>query len=329
VISRCQRFDFRRFTPTEIIERLQKIAKAEGVKVEEEVLYEIARHAEGSERDAESLLGQLFALGEKEIRLDEASLVLPMAYTETVLKFSEALAQNNATTAVRVLNEGVEQGMDMPSFLDNVVSLLRTVLFVKLGGLERFQEAYEENVVKRLASLTEVWSAGLLTEMIELFLSARRSARNDAIPQLSAELAALKVCRPTTTASLSSPSLEEKGVTAPSAAKTENTRELSLEEVQDGWEKMCQRLQDKNPSLLLVLKDGQIIKITGHQIEVKFDYSFHVDLVNRAKNKKNIEDILSELLGAAVVVTAVCLPPAAEADEAAAMLSEAFGGSVV
>lgn len=317
VVSRCQRFDFRRFTPAEIVGRLKEIAKAEGVKVGEDVLYEIARHAEGCERDAESLLGQLFALGEKEIKLDEASLVLPVAYTETVLKFAEKLAASDAAATIRVLNEGVEQGMDMPSFLDNVVSLLRTVLFAKLGGLARFQEAYEEAALKRISALTDTWSANALIAAIEYFLAARRSAKSDTIPQLATELAVIKVCG----------SKIETAAEPPKSALP--LRAIDVEEVRGKWNEMCDRFQDANPSLLLVLKNGEIIRTSGNQVEIKFDYALHADMVNRAKNKKTIDEVLSQLVGAPVSVVATYIPPTAEADEAAAMLSEAFGESAV
>ncbi|MFA6131511.1 MAG: DNA polymerase III subunit gamma/tau [Patescibacteria group bacterium] len=354
VVSRCQRFDFRRFTPAEIVSRLKDIAKAEEVKIDEDVLYEIARHSEGCERDAESLLGQLFALGEKEIKLDEASLVLPVAYTETVLKFVEGLAKNDAAAAIRILNEGVEQGMDVPSFLDNVVSLLRTVLFAKLGGLERFQEAYEAGALKRVGSLTETWSVNALTNAIELFLAARRSAKNDAIPQLSAELAAMKICHPEAVTVSSEKKIPPSTPTAPTPpaplqgegrgevrkptppVKSEiiieppkvtlPTRSISVEEVRSKWNELCQRLEDKNPSLLLILKNADITKITGNQIEVQFAFALHAETVNRGKNKNNIDNLLSDILGTPVSVMATHVPPTAEADEAMSMLSEAFGG---
>ena len=342
VVSRCQRFDFRRFTPAEIVGRLKDIAKAEGVKIDEDVLYEIARHSEGCERDAESLLGQLFALGEKEINLESASLVLPVAYTDSVLKFVEALAKKEAAGAIRILNEGVEQGMDVPSFLDNVVLLLRTVLFAKLGGLERFQEAYEEAALKRVGALTGAWNANALTNAIELFLSARRSAKNDAIPQMAAELAAMKICQPCLSAEAL---VKEEGEgnggevrTLPKIAPIKSeiiveknkpvipTRNIDVEEVRKNWNEMCARLEDKNPSLLLILKNGDVVKTTGNQVEVQFAFAFHAETVNRAKNKKSIDDTLSDIIGAPVSVMAVHISPTVEADEAVAMLTEAFGG---
>jgi len=358
VVSRCQRFDFRRFTPAETVARLKEIAKSEGVKIDDEVLFEIARHTDGCERDAESLLGQLFALGEKEIKLSEASLVLPVAYTDSVLQFTEFLAKNEAAGAIRILNEGVEQGMDVPAFLDNVVLLLRTVLFAKLGGLERFQEAYEESALKRIGVLTEGWSSQNLTKALEYFLAARRSAKTDVIPQLAAELAVVKICAGETVLPpvVVSPApvykvnppvpqtrTEDKIIipTEPNSPvkkvpiqneeiiEEQNSnlpkRAVSVSEVQSQWNEMCERIQDTNPSLLLVLKNGEIISVNDNQIEVQFAYALHAETVNRAKNKKSIDQTLSEVLGTGVSVQATHVPVTAVADEAVAALTEAFG----
>jgi DNA polymerase-3 subunit gamma/tau len=339
VVSRCQRFDFRRFTPTEIVGRLKEIAKAEKVKVADEVLYEIARHAEGCERDAESLLGQLLALGEKEISLDEATLVLPVAYTETVLKFIEAIGLADAGAAIRVLNEGVEQGMDIPSFLDNVVLLLRTILFGKLGGLERFQEAYEAGALERLGALSSAWSVNKLTEAIELFLSARRSSKNDSIPQLAAELMVLKLVAvtniffpPKIEVAVKTDVASTKVLPEIPSTKIETvtpSRLVSLDEIKNKWNELCDQIQEKSPSLVLVLRDAEISEVRGPQVELKFAFALHADTVNRGKNKKIIDDTLSSMLGTPLSIQAVFVPPTAEADEAVAILSEAFGGSMV
>ncbi|MBT5807802.1 DNA polymerase III subunit gamma/tau, partial [Candidatus Uhrbacteria bacterium] len=77
IISRCQRFDFKRIDADELVARLGRIIKSEGVEIDEDVLREIVRHSDGCARDAESLLGQVLALGDKKIGMTEASLVLP------------------------------------------------------------------------------------------------------------------------------------------------------------------------------------------------------------------------------------------------------------
>lgn len=195
IISRCQRFDFKRIPATEMVARLKLLCKEEGFTVADDVLFAIARNAEGCERDAESLLGQLFAIGEKKIGMEEASLVLPAAHMASIAAFAEAVAKREAATALRLLNEQLEQGMEMGVFLDAVVAFLRTLLFASLGGLERFADEYDDQTMKRLKEIGAAFTPFAITDAIEKFLDARRSTKTDMIPQLSAELAVMKLCQ--------------------------------------------------------------------------------------------------------------------------------------
>jgi DNA polymerase-3 subunit gamma/tau len=350
VASRCQRFDFRRFTPAEIVERLKTIIKAEKIKVSDDVLFEIARHAEGCERDAESLLGQLLALGEKEIDLNTASLVLPVAFSGTVIDFVEKVIAAKAPEAIRILNEGVEQGMDIPTFLDNVVALLRTILFIKLGGLERFQDSYEIGVLNRLSTLSGQQTLVYFSQAIDLFLLARRSVKGESIPQLGTELAVIKITFPaarnTTNnqqneqfggflVDFSQTSLSEKPnkmtniIEKPEIVSELPTRTVAFDEAREKWNDLCGRLQEKSPSLSLVLKNGNLTKISGNQIGVSFDFLLHAETVNRPKNKKIIDETFSEILGTLVSVSAIHVPPMSAVDETIGVLTEAFGGQTI
>ena len=78
ILSRCQRFDFRRLSESDLAKRLRWIAEQEDRAVDDEVIDAVVRVADGSSRDAESILGQLFALGGKKITRAEADLVLPV-----------------------------------------------------------------------------------------------------------------------------------------------------------------------------------------------------------------------------------------------------------
>ncbi|MEK7539847.1 MAG: DNA polymerase III subunit gamma/tau, partial [Patescibacteria group bacterium] len=85
IVSRCQRFDFKRILLDQMVDRLSRVAKSEGVEVDRAVLDRVAAKSEGALRDAETLLGQLFALGETKISEDVAELVLPRSQIQLVL----------------------------------------------------------------------------------------------------------------------------------------------------------------------------------------------------------------------------------------------------
>jgi DNA polymerase-3 subunit gamma/tau len=360
IVSRCQRFDFTRIPAKEIVARLKELCKEEGVRVAEEVLFEIARYAEGCERDAESLLGQLLALGEKNIGVEEASLVMPRTHTVAVVTFLELFAKNDAAATIKFLNEQVEQGVEMGPFLDGVVHFLRTVLFVQLGGLESYLEEFDDDTQKRMAALSKHWSAPELTSAIEIFLDAKRNARSDAIPQLATELAVVKLSMvpswrgASDTRATKHSSVQEiasRGARhdteqerfpkqevasmhpqPPSDSKTVlgDVPLVRLEEVQEKWPTIFEKIRACNASLPLLMHDGEVCGVSGDVIELRFAYALHAETVNRAKNKQLVESILGEVLGKPVRVLAVHTPVDGDkGDAAVSAVLQAFGGQAV
>ncbi len=176
ILSRCQRFDFKKISKEAIVTRLSSIVKQENRLVDEDVLAGIAKHSGGSERDAESMLGQILSLDEGKIGMDVASLVLPMTTDVLVQEFIDALSARDAATAIRQLNTHIEQGIDLMHFLDDIISAMRNQLLAAV---------LEKNASGRVA---------FLNRAIELFLAARRHMRTDEIPQLPAELAVVELC---------------------------------------------------------------------------------------------------------------------------------------
>jgi DNA polymerase-3 subunit gamma/tau len=176
ILSRCQRFDFKKISKDAMVERLASITKQEKRNVDESVLLGIAKHSGGSERDAESMLGQILSLDEGDISMDVASLVLPMTTDVLVNDFIDALAKRDAAIAIRQLNAHIEQGVDLMHFLDDVISTLRDQLLASVA---------DPKASDRMS---------FLNCAIDLFLTARRHMRTDEIPQLPAELAIVELC---------------------------------------------------------------------------------------------------------------------------------------
>jgi DNA polymerase-3 subunit gamma/tau len=119
VASRCQRFDFRKVPFEEAVERLRQVCAREGVAVDQATLEDVARASEGCLRDAESLLGKILTLGDgKGVTRDEASVVLPRSDWAMVSTYVEALLRRDARTALTVIDDGLEAGLDLGEFAD-------------------------------------------------------------------------------------------------------------------------------------------------------------------------------------------------------------------
>ncbi len=127
ILSRCQQFRFRPVEHEVLKKRLVSLAKAESIKVDEEVFDEIALRAGGYVRDAESLLGQLFSLGGKSVTWKDAQGILERSSLESVSSFLKTLIKGDAENAFQQLNEFQEEGVDVPRFTLDLLEALRAM----------------------------------------------------------------------------------------------------------------------------------------------------------------------------------------------------------
>lgn len=195
IISRCQRFDFHRISVESLVERLKKLAEAEGVEVQKEVVYSIARYADGGLRDAESMLGQILALGEDKITLDVASLVLPHSSFETVLSFMDILARRASSDALREVNRLIEEGVDPRSFIDELIDFGRKLLLTKFSGsLQEFAVGFDTAFAERILDYAKTFATTDLINLLEKLLLAREATARAKIVQLPLEMAVVEFC---------------------------------------------------------------------------------------------------------------------------------------
>jgi DNA polymerase-3 subunit gamma/tau len=154
VLSRVQRFDFRRLTVEEIEGKLRMILAADGRAADDEAVELIARLAAGGMRDAESMLDQLLASGADRLEAARVRELLGLAGIETVDRFTDALVTGRPADGLEVLDELEQRGRDIRSFLDQVVDGLRTRLTSSLGDPARSAEVGAEvRAAERLAAI--------------------------------------------------------------------------------------------------------------------------------------------------------------------------------
>ncbi len=198
VLSRCQRFDFRKIPFTEAVERLKAVAAQEGKKVDRKVLEEIARHADGGLRDAEGLLGKVLSSvdeKQKEISYDEASVVLPRSDEALVAAFVEGLLRRDAAAAVTAVQAAADTGVDMDHFASESVEALRRALLASLGvSLETFAAELDESRRAQVEAWGKLGGAPQIILALETLMEKRRDLKNAHLPTLPLELAAARVC---------------------------------------------------------------------------------------------------------------------------------------
>lgn len=190
IISRCQRFDFRKISPEDMRARLTKIIAAEKKKVDDDVVGEVIRLSSGCERDAESLLGQLLSLDEHVIDKKLASLVLPYSSAELVDRLVGAIIERNTQVGVEIANTLIDEGVDLPTFINDVIDYFRDIMLIKSGA----SDAVNANVRARYESRAALVEQQQVLEIINHFITAQKDARWFTIPQLPLEMAVVKSC---------------------------------------------------------------------------------------------------------------------------------------
>ena len=133
ILSRCQRFDFRRIPVRALVGRLQEIAAAEKVSAEAEALNILARMAGGSARDAVSLFDQAVIYAAGDVTAAKVREMLGLAHTAVVAEFVDTLARRDTKEGLRVLAQAADQGLEMRQFARETIRYLRGTLLHKSG----------------------------------------------------------------------------------------------------------------------------------------------------------------------------------------------------
>ncbi|MEK7203432.1 MAG: DNA polymerase III subunit gamma/tau [Patescibacteria group bacterium] len=191
IISRCQRFDFKRISLTDIVKKLNYIAKAEQLKINKSILEEIARYSEGYMRDAESLLGQIVAIGGKEITREEADLVIPRSDLNEVINLINFLVKKDVGNGIRLINKLINDGVDLKSFLNDLIEILRKIMLGKIspGLMEKLAIELGEAMELKINQISKDITLDQALIYIEKFIKVRNELKDDFIQQLPVELA--------------------------------------------------------------------------------------------------------------------------------------------
>lgn len=337
IISRCQRFDFKKVSANDLIGRLKRIAKEEKKELEDKTLQSIARLSEGCLRDAESLLGQVLSLGEKKITAEQAELVIPRSELHLVYELIGYLIKNDLAKAIALINRLAEEGVDLGQFVDDLIECLRKMLLAKVsGGLTDLVLDLDEEAEKQILALTQEVEINHLFKMIEVFIDKRKEIRLSEISQLPLELAIIGLCinqpaSPSETLRASRPEIPSIKKDEP-VKKIENRpapdkSNIDLSIVQRDWPKFLQAVKENNQSLALILRVCRVEAVNGGKIQLCFQYKFHYDILEELKNKKIVDEVLAKVFGQGVGFEGIIKED--EARSEIGNLLETFGGELV
>ena len=198
IVGRCQRFDFRRHTMEGLSELLQKVAASEGVTLDDSAAHAIARHAEGSARDALSLLDQAGVLGGQKV--DDAAIqaLLGAPRSEVQVELADGVAVGDARSSFEIINRLVQDGQDLRNVTNETLAHFRDLLLVKTAPGQEDLLDIPADGYEALRIQAEKFSSAELARVIELLLAAQNDMRWTTSPRLSLELALVRATIPET-----------------------------------------------------------------------------------------------------------------------------------
>jgi len=195
ILSRCQRYDFGRYSEDQIALHLEKVAEKSGVRAEKEALSLIARAAEGGMRDALSILDMCMGAGDV-ITEAHVRAALGTADRAFLFSFADALARREGSEALRLIDELMRGGRDVQVFLKDLSAHLRLLMAAKLCGPgEGLPGASGENA-RRYAAQAEGFSQERLLRILEGCMRAEADTRWASSGRSVLEIFALRACDP-------------------------------------------------------------------------------------------------------------------------------------
>jgi DNA polymerase-3 subunit gamma/tau len=335
--SRCQRYGFKRISLNEIIVRLRTIADTEGITITDQGLSMIARAAEGSMRDAQSLLDQAISYSGMEIKDEDLQATLGSVAQLALLTFTAGLLSCDAAGLLKQIDELLEHGQDMRQFLSGVVEHLRNLLIVKIakdpGQIVELPSA-DIDAIKQQAASTESERLLLLFDSLSKTLDDMRWSPHQ---RFTLEVGLVKACSLTPLKPLAEVLSHIKEIearfapghaaAAPPAVSTHRVGERkteyapgasmpSLRKPSSGgvaghdevWGRIMTVLKAKKPSLASFLNHSELIEVSKTRMVVGVAGNFQLEQLEKKENRDFIEQIAGQVLDSKIQVSIQPLP---------------------
>lgn len=199
IVSRCQHFTFRKIPENILRETVGVIAQKEGFKIDEEAASIIALAADGSFRDAQGILDQAISLGDKnndkKITGGEVREFFAVPSREAAENFIQSMAEKDSEKGLEIIQKAAEDNIDMKMFLKLILRDIRFMLLLKLAPRMKLQlqKSLGEREFDFIEKAKDLFGPGEMEKALKILLDAHEIKNRPYLPQLSLELAFLKI----------------------------------------------------------------------------------------------------------------------------------------
>lgn len=318
ILSRCQRFDFRRIALPEIVARLWEMVEGEGLQAEEAALELVARQGTGSLRDSISLLDQLMAEPGEVLTLELAQAILGATTDDSIRDLTYALISGDTAAGLDIINYALDQGADARQFARQMVEHLRRVMLAQTAGISLIETQVSAEELEVIAGQASQFPRRALIEALEAFNEAANDLRGGWQPQLPIELALLKsieapvepqqvvAAQPQTQAARPAPPETQavRPVAEPEQTNVEEPETLpepapdapTREALQKQWEKLQATIKQRGHfEAEALLRSGNLYGIDGYNVIVQMPSEILAKKLELDHNRQAIESTLQEI----------------------------------
>jgi len=336
ILSRCQRFDFRRLPQAAIVGKLKDICDHEGIKIEPQALALIAKAATGSLRDAENLLEQLVLYHGSNISLEQAQSELGISGDMRIRQLAEHILKKDAASGLEVINNVAVDGVDLRQFNRGLVDYLRDMLLVKSGAGDTAD--VPADVIKEIKQLVSHISLGELSKIVRLFAQvdfradpqstlplelalvdsslAAAEKPKKALPEKKADVEpATSAVQPQKVEVIKEhvivPSVTSEPPATKVAAAAKQPPPQNIEQIRQRWSDFinaCRGAGSAGTLDALLRKACEAVALEGDTLVLGFYHDFHRSKIEDPKYRHLVEDKLRDVFGAHYNVRCVLTP---------------------
>lgn len=330
VLSRCQRFDFRRISPDVISARIEKIASAENFSITPDAAELVATLADGSMRDALSILEQCISTKPDGLRTEDVLDITGAVGTNELFEFCDALSENNSEKAIKVVNKILGMGKEVIALFEELTAHFRYLMLCKAGGdLPALLEKTAE-MCKKYEEQSNKFSTDTLMYYINVLGENLLLAKKLPTPRTAMDMAVIKMSSPEYSESISAltariSALEKKleelssGNIMPSLKEKKQTKEVVAEEKEaepevlpasehiedaalwDKWTEAIKLIKEESKTLYTFLFNAQAYYL-GDEIELVLSNNLAYARISTPEGKEYLSKLFSKVQGSALKV---------------------------
>lgn len=331
ILSRCQRFDFKRVSSKDIANRMAYICEKENIQAEEKALSLIARNSQGALRDALSILDQCMSFGNEKIEYNDVIELLGTVNIDELFELSQAIICEDTKKSLQILNEFIIWGKDIRNLINDLIDHFRNLMVCKVSRELDEIISLPEETIERLKEQAKTININDLIRILNILSETQDSMKSSSNTRILAEVTIMKIAQPMFDESKEAlikriENLEQiiesgniKVVTVQDESNEgmeykdeqvnnqEEKQEIVYEDVksedaklvESSWKKIIQKIKDdKKPSIYALLKEVSDFYIKENSLFIIFNdnFSFARSRLSSEETIKYVEQVIREVL---------------------------------